>query len=151
MNYKYLLDSNVLATSPVMELIDTDFFRESCVVVSEIAYELSDASVGDKIRVVAVTPSVATLNFLQNIVDDLVRLGLLKTDHGNGEALLLAEALSMKSGNANQLSLEFVQDQPVVVTNEKLVDVYAKSKGLQAINGREFIDIATAAIANSRH
>lgn len=139
--YKYLMDSNVLATSSLIEIMDTDFFLENCIVISEIAHELSDTSFADKLTRHAVPPTISTLENLKNITDDLVRLGILKTDHGNGEAILLAEALSMKNGNEDQLLMEFMRDRPVIVTEERAVDAYSKSIGIEAINGQEFMSI----------
>lgn len=144
MNYKYLLDSNVLATSAVIEIIDTDFFQENCIIISEIAFELSDTSIADRLAKYTVSPSASTLQQLVGIADELVKLGILKTDHGNGEALLLAEALSIKDGGQSQLLMDFMRDRPVIVTDERAVDAYAKSINIEAISGREFLDIFNA-------
>lgn len=146
MNYKYLIDSNVLATSEVIKIIDTDFFNDHCVVISEIAFELFDTSMADTLAKKAVAPTANTLFRLKDITDDLVKLGILKTDHGNGEALLLAEALSMKEGGEVQVLMDFMKSRPVIVTNEKAVDAYAKSIGIEAISGREFVDIINKVI-----
>lgn len=141
MSYKYLIDSNVLATSDVIEILDTDFFDENCIVISEIAFELSDATIADNLAKRALLPTVSTLVCLRGVTDDLVKLGILKTDHGNGEALLLAEALSMRDGYEDQIAMDFMKSRPVIVTDEKAVDAYAKSIGIEAISGREFISI----------
>ena len=141
MTYKYLMDSNVLATSDLINLLDTDFFHENCIVINEVAYELSDTSFVDKLMHFTTPPTASMLENLKTIIDDLVKLGIVKTDHGNGDALLIAEALSMKNSSDDQLIMEFMRDQPVIVTNEKAVDAYAKSVGIEAINGREFMNI----------
>lgn len=146
MNYKYLIDSNVLATSEVIKIIETDFFNDNCVVISEIAFELFDTSIADALAKRAIVPTVNTLSHLKGIADDLVKLGILKTDHGNGEALLIAEALSMKESGDAQVLMDFMKSHPVIVTDEKAVDTYAKSIGIEAISGREFIDIINTAI-----
>lgn len=140
------MDSNVLATSSLIEILDTDFFLENCIVISEVAHELLDTSFADRLTHLAQPPTVRTLENLKIITDDLVRLGILRTDHGNGEALLLAEALSIKSGSEDQLPMEFMRSQPVIVTNEKAVDTYSKSIGIEAINGREFMNIFKGAV-----
>lgn len=147
MNYRYLLDSNVLATSKVMNSIESKFFKEHCVIISEVAYELSNVRLADKLSAQAVPPTIGTLQNLKKIVDDLVKLGILKTDHGNGEAMLLAEALSLNEIN-DQVPLAFMQEHAVVVTNEKLVEIYAKSIGINAINGKEFSNILSSAANN---
>jgi len=141
MIYRYLIDSNVLATSSVIKIINTDFFRKKCVIVSEVAFELSDSSIAKELEGCAISPTVDTLKELSGVTDDLVRLGILKADHGNGEALLIAEALSMKKGQGGQLLMDFMKVHPVIVTDEKAVDRYAKSISIEAINRREFMAI----------
>lgn len=143
MNFKYLMDSNVLATSDVLKILDSDFFREYCVVVDEIAYELRDIAATAEISKYAVSPTINTLRHLKHIVDDLVKLGILKTDHGNGDALLLAEALSIMDVSDAQSVMDFMKITPVIVTDEKAVDTYAKNIGIRAISGREFLKIFT--------
>lgn len=146
MNYKYLIDSNVLSTSSVIEILETDFFHENCIVISEVAYELTNTKVADQVNRYAIHPTLRSLTHLKSVTDDLVRLGILKTDHGNGEAMLIAEALSIKDGDDDQVTMDFMKSRPVVVTNEKAVDAYVKSIGIESINGREFINIFKAAI-----
>jgi hypothetical protein len=145
MNYQYFMDSNVLATSDVIEILDQSFFYENCIVIGEVAFELSDTTIADTLAKRAVPPTANTLIHLKNITDDLVKLGILKTDHGNGEALLLAEALSMRDGSEGQIAMDFMRSRPVIVTNEKAVDAYAKSIGIEAVSGREFMDIFNSA------
>jgi hypothetical protein len=135
------MDSNVLATSSVIEIINTAFFRKNCIVIGEIAFELSDTSIARELEKHAVAPTAKTLKELPSITDDLVRLDILKTDHGNGEALLLAEAVALKNGQGDQLLMDFMKVRPVIVTDEKAVDKYAKSIGIEAINRREFMAI----------
>lgn len=146
MNYKYLMDSNALATSQVIELLDSNFFRERCIVIDEVVYELQDTPLAPALKKISQPLEAATLAHLKIIVDDLVHLGILLTDHGNGEALLLAEALRMKHGDEEQITLDFMRNHPVIVTNEKSVDAFAKSIGIDAINSKEFYEIAQAVI-----
>jgi hypothetical protein len=138
------MDSNVLATSSVIEILDTEFFYANCIVISEVAHELSGTIIGDTLTQRAIPPTLESLGYLKTITDDLVKLGILKTDHGNGEALLLAEALYIRDGDDNQVLMDFMKSRPVIVTNEKAVDAYAKSIGIEAINGREFMGIFNA-------
>lgn len=145
MNYIYLMDSNVVATSEVMSLIETDFFRRHCLILNEIAYELSGTTIAAELQVRAVAPSVQTLKHLRTIVNDLVQLSILRTDHGNGEALLLAEALAIREVADGQVVMDFMKSEPIIVTNERAVDTYAKSLGIQSISGREFMDVFKAA------
>ncbi len=144
MSYKYFMDANVLSTSKIRATIETDFFKANCIVLDEIAYELQGTSIGDSLQRLAQSPDIDTLKRLGDIIDDLVRLSILQTDHGNGDALLIAAALSLKDGAGGQGQLSFMQDQPVIVTDEKLVDVYAKKRGLDAISGDEFMKILSA-------
>lgn len=144
MNYKYLLDANVLSTSKVRGIIDTDFFKSNCVVLDEIAYELIDTSIGKTLRAIAEPPELGALDRLREVVDDLVELSILQTDRGNGDALLIAAALFMRDGAEGQEKFPFMRDHPVVVTDEKLVDAYAKKKGIDAISGMEFMKIFLA-------
>lgn len=148
MNYKYFMDSNVLATSSMKNILETDFFLRHCIVVGEVAYELSEISFADKLAAHVVQPTLNTLRHLQTIADDLVKLGIVKTDHGNGEALLLAEAMAMRESNSDQTVMEFMKMRPVIVTNERAVDAYAKSKGFESIKGTEFMDIYKAAVTD---
>lgn len=146
MNYKYLIDANVLSTGKVKAIIETEFFRSNCIVLDEIAYELMDTSIGQTLKQIAKTPDVKVIDKLRDIADDLVTLSILKTDQGNGDALLIAAALSMKDESGGQAVLPLMREQPVIVTDEKLVDAYAKKKGLDVINGTEFMDIIEAAL-----
>lgn len=140
------MDSNVLAASSVIGILETDFFLEHCVVIGEVAYELAGTTFADKLSAHVALPRLSTLQYLKPITDDLVKLGILKTDHGNGEALLIAEAMAMNSNEDEQIVMDFMKSHPVIVTNEKAVDTYAKSKGLKSINGAEFMSIFTAAV-----
>ena len=144
MNDKYLMDSNALATSSVMKLINSDFFKERCIVINEILYELSDTHFASELKDQVEPLDIRAFLYLNDIVDDLVRLNILLTDHGNGEAILLAEALRMKNGTEDQTVLDFMKSHPVIVTNEKAVDAYAKSIGIDVISSKEFCEIATA-------
>lgn len=146
MNYKYFMDSNVLATSNVKAILETDFFLKHCIVIGEVAYELESTTFADKLSTYVALPKLSTLQYLKPITDDLVKLGILKTDHGNGEALLIAEAMAMKASENEQIVMDFIKSHPVIVTNEKAVDTYAKSKGLKSINGAEFMSIFNAAV-----
>jgi hypothetical protein len=71
----------------------------------------------------------------------MIKLGMLKMDEGNGEVILLAWALMIRDSIGGQLRLDFVQDKPVVVSNETRVVQYAKTKYIDSLTGKEFVAI----------
>lgn len=142
MNYKYLIDTNVITDSKIRKAIDTNFFKDNCIVIEEVAYELQDTKLADAAQRIALSVDEKTLPYLATVVDEMVELGILKVDEGNGEAILIAHGLLMKDTSSDpQVSFEFMRENPVIVTNERKVAAYVKSKGLNAMNQDAFCDM----------
>lgn len=138
MNYKYLLDANVFSNKTISSSIDTEFFRNNCIVLEEIGYELLDATIYDVVKQISVPIDGRVLSYLAGIVDEMVQLGIIKTDEGNGEAILVAWGLMILDGPNDQPTFDFLKVHPVIVTNETKVVQYANAKGMDGMQGKAF-------------
>lgn len=141
MNYKYLIDANVLSMGRVSALITSDFFRDKCIVLEEISHELRDTSLFRELATITTPASGGVLPYISQVADEIIKLGMLKTDEGNGEVILLAWALMIRESSNGQIPLDFMRETPVVVSNETKVVQYAKSKSIDSITGKEFIAV----------
>lgn len=141
MNYKYLIDANVLSMGRVSALMASTFFRENCIVLEEVAHELRDTSLYQYLTEITTPMDGRVLPYVSQVADEMIKLGMLKMDEGNGEVILLAWALMIRDSIGGQLRLDFVQDKPVVVSNETRVVQYAKTKYIDSLTGKEFVAI----------
>lgn len=139
---KYLIDANVIASRRIHTLLTDDFINNYCVIIDEIAHELEDTTLAEKINKFRLPPNISVLNILPDITDDLIERGILKTDHGNGDALLIATAIYIKGGmGESQGVFSFISTTPVIVTEEKAIQAYCKEEGIDCMNQMDFLAI----------
>lgn len=139
---KYLLDETP-AASLRSEWIRSKFFCENCFVPEEIMYELRDNRNLDinELKKNQIPISYDVLNMLE-IVMAQAKIVKLYQNEGNGDALIVATALSMKNIENSKL----VKDEWIIVTSDKGVASLSKKFAIHCISKDEFYGILKSEI-----
>lgn len=134
---KYLLDETP-AASLNGEWIHSEFFHENCFIPEEVMYELRDNRNLDinELKKNQITTSYDILNMLE-IVMAQAKIVKLYQNEGNGDALIIATALSMKNIENSKL----VKDEWVIVTSDKGVVALSKKFAIRCIGKDELYRI----------